>query len=85
MIQFSSPALKLSLSDYMELAELWENCSTCVGFCVSLGQQFFTSGVKEVDDTILPHLSSLAGDNIIPRVLPSYSILYWFSSQVSIT
>ena len=82
MMEFSPPALSLGLTDYMELAETWEGCTTCVGFCVSLGQKFFSSGIKEVDKTILPHLTALAGSDVHPRVLPSYSTLYWFSLQV---
>ena len=67
----------------MELVELQEGSSTCLGYCVSLGQRFFTSGIKEVDTTILPHITAVAGPSVIPRVLPSYSLLYWFAIQVS--
>ena len=82
MIKFSLPALSLSLSDYMVLVELWENCTSCVGFCVSLGDLFFTNGIKEIDEIILPHLTTQAGVDVIPRVLPSYAILHWFTVQV---
>ena len=41
MIEFHSPALSLSLTGYMEMAELWEQCSSCAGFAVSLGERFF--------------------------------------------
>jgi len=82
MVEFSQPALGLGLSEFVDLAEMWEGCNSCVGFCVSLGHKFFSSGIKEVDQTVLPHLSALAGSDVIPRVLPSYSILYWFSLQV---
>lgn len=82
MIEFSSPPLSLSLTEYMELAELWDGCCPCAGFCVSLGEKFFTSGVQEVDKEILPKLSAKAAAGVVPRVLPSYSILFWFSHQV---
>lgn len=82
MIEFTLPALSMTLTEYMELTEQWESCSSCVGFCVSLGEEFFSSGVKEVDTEIMPNISSQAGPNVIPRVLPSYSILYWFARQV---
>ena len=54
----------------MELPETWEGFTTCVGFCVSLGHTFFSAGIKEVDKTILPHLTALAGPDVHPRVLP---------------
>ena len=84
MIEFSKPGLSFSLSNYIELAELWENCSSCVGFCVSLGETFFSTGIKEIDDTIRPLFSELAAPEVLPRVIPSYAILYWFSLQVYI-
>ena len=82
MIRYSSPALSSTLAEYMELSDLWESCSPCVGFCVSLGDKFFSTGVQEVDAVIQPHLSSMVGRAVVPRVLPAYSILYWFTLQV---
>ena len=40
MVEFSSPPLSMTLTKYMELAELWEGCSPCAQFCVSLGESF---------------------------------------------
>ena len=57
MIKFSLPALSLSISEYIELVELWENCSTCAGFCVYLGDLFFSNGIKDVDEIIYFHAS----------------------------
>lgn len=85
MIEFSSPPLSLSLTEYMELAELWDGCCPCAGFCVSLGEKFFSSGVQEIDKEVLPKLSAKAAAGVVPRVLPSYSILFWFSHQVCCT
>ena len=45
MIDFYLPATALSLSDYMELVELQDECGSCAGYCVSFGESFFTSGV----------------------------------------
>ncbi len=67
----------------MDIVQLWKNCSSCVGFCVSLGKTFLETGVREIDEVILPHLAALANDLVVPRVLPSYAILYWFSLEVS--
>ena len=61
MIEFQEPPLQ------MDLAEVRKACSSCVGFCIALGAKFFNSGVKDVDDVILP-----------VRVFPGYAILFWF-------
>ncbi len=83
MIKFSQPPLSLTLSQYMEVVQLWKVCAKCVGFCVSLGKKFLSEGVKEVDKNIIPALSKSV-DNISPRVIPSYAILYWFTMQVCV-
>ncbi len=84
MINFCLPPISLSLSKYMEVVRMWDECSSCIGFCVSLGNTFISTGRKEVDDHILPALSEQAESNVSPRVLPSYAILYWFTLQVCI-
>ena len=83
MIEFASPPVSLTLTGYMELAEKWEACSPCAGFCISVGERFFQSGYKEVDSKVLPTLESNS-TGVTPRVLPAYSILYWFSLEVCI-
>ena len=83
MIEFYPPSLSFTLSDYMELTDLWESCSSCVGFCISLGDQLFSSGIEEIDNLIRPTLLAKAGSEVISRVIPSYSILYWYCSRVS--
>ena len=82
MIKFGLPAITLSMSKYMEIVKLWEECSSCIGFCISLGNEFISNGVKEVDSEILPMLTREAGGGVSPRVLPSYAMLYWFTLQV---
>ncbi len=84
MIEFSEPPVQLTLSDYMKLVDLWKTAGSCAGFCIRLGKLFFTEGVLEVDNEILPLLSnSIDNSNTLsPRVLPSYSILYWFAKKV---
>ena len=66
----------------MELAKLFESCSTCAGFCVSLGQKLFSEGIKEIDQEIAPKFSSAVGTSVLSRVTLSYSILYWFCAMV---
>ena len=81
MISFADPPLGMHLSDYMELVQLWTGCSPCVGFCISLGSTFFTEGVKEVDNDIIPELTAHAS-SVLQRVISTYSILYWFATKV---
>ena len=83
MIQFQDPPVGMPISQYMELVKIWKACSSCTGFCIKLGQLFFTEGVKNVDEAILPLFTTSAAKSISPRVLPSYAILYWFSLQVN--
>lgn len=84
MIEFSEPPIQLTLTDYMNLVDLWKSAGSCAGFCISLGHLFFTEGVSQVDDVIQPLLSSsfAHANTLSPRVLPSYSILYWFALKV---
>ena len=83
MIEFTSPPISTTISQYMRLVQLWKACSTCVGFCIGLGDAFFSDGgVNHVDNTILPTIISHAAEGISPRVLPSYAILLWFAQQV---
>ena len=82
MIEFQEPPVQMGLSTFMDLGELWRACSACVGFCIALGAKFFDSGVKDVDDVILPDISSRAADGISPRVFPGYAILFWFAKKV---
>jgi hypothetical protein len=84
MIEFLEPPVRLSLSDYMKLVELWKKAGSCAAFCIRLGHLFFTEGVNEVDNEIQPLLSNIIKDpnTLSPRVLPSYAILYWFALKV---
>lgn len=82
MVKFRTPPVGMLLSEYMELSDLMQTCSSCSGFCISLGRKFFEEGIKEVDTRITPELSAALEDGVSPRVLPSYSILFWFALQV---
>lgn len=83
MIEFALPARSLDLAEYVALGDMWEKCSSCVGFCVALGEKFFISGIEEVDKGILPAMRSIVGDKVTPRAVPYYSILYWFAKEVN--
>ena len=82
MIEFSTPPVATTLGQYRELGKLWEVCSSCAGFCISLGNSFFSEGIEEVDNDILPRMTASASEDISPRVIPSYAILFWFALQV---
>ena len=72
----------MKTSQHMRLVELWDQCSSCVGFCVGLGAKFFSVGYEEIDDVLVPILESKADSSIAPRVFPSYAILVWFADKV---
>ena len=82
MVEFMDPPLQITLAKYMEIVELCKACGSCAGFCVSLGKAFFHEGVEDVDERILPEFAASVAGHVSPRVLPSYSVLYWFANQV---
>ena len=61
---------------------LWQACGSCAGFCISHGNKFFSEGIEEVDNDILPCMAASASEDISPRVIPSYVVLFWFALQV---
>lgn len=73
------------MTQYAELPKLLEASSSAIGSMIGLGKKFVESGIREMDDELLPELRNLIGENIIPRVLPSYSILLWFTMEVHFT
>ena len=82
MIRFQSPQIQVTLTNYMEIVNLQKVAGSCVGFFIGLGEKFFTSGISEVDNDILPTLIEKAGSNVNPRVIPSYAMLLWFTLEV---
>ena len=84
MIRFNLPQLSMSLSEYMEIVRLQTEAGSCVGFCIALGKEFFSTGIGEVDNDLLPMITSKVGENVNPRVVPSYAMLLWFTLKVCI-
>ena len=82
MFELQNPPLRIAILDYMDWVQRWNAYSSCAGFCISLGSAFFSQGIKAVDQEILHELSASSADSISPRVLPFYTILYWFAHQV---
>ena len=83
MTNFKLPQIQMTLSDYMEIVNLQKSAGTCVGFFIALGKEFFSTGLSEVDNDILPTLVEKAGLDVDPRVIPSYAMLLWFTVKVS--
>ena len=70
------------MTQYAELPELLQASSSAIGVMIGLGRKFVESGIREMDGELLPELRNLIGESTIPRVLPSYSILLWFTMEV---
>ena len=68
--------------EYAKLPALIDKSSSAVGFIISLGARFIEQGIVEMDSDLLPELRSLLDGRAIPRVLPSYAIMLWFTLQV---
>jgi len=83
MINFKTPALSVKCCDYMELLKLYKSVSSCIGVCIAMGEEFFRTGIKSVDNDIMP-MFELKAKEVIPRALPSYAILYWFTLKVCV-
>ena len=84
MIPFKLPQLSLSLTQYMEIAKLQGCASSCAGLLIGLGNKFFSSGIAEVDHSIIPIITERAPSGINSRVVPSYAILLWFTLEVNL-
>ena len=71
------------MQSYSELPNLLARATSGVGLLISLGKAFTTRGISEMDTNIVPKLRvSLGGLGVIPRVLPSYALLFWFTLEV---
>ena len=72
------------MKSYSELPILLARATSGVGVLISVGEAFTTRGIDEMDADIVPTLrASLGGLGVIPRVLPSYALLFWFTIQVN--
>ena len=70
LIEFFEPPISMSLSDYMTIADTMAEISSSAGYCVSLGKKFFSEGVLEIDESIVPLLSD-STYGMHPRLVPS--------------
>ena len=69
--------------EYAKLPALIEKSSSAVGFIISLGKRFIEEGIAGMDGDLLPELRRLLDGRAIPRVLPPYAIMLWFTFEVS--
>ena len=54
MIEFSLPQLDPSVTEYTNLPALMENSVKSIGFLISLGKRFVTSGITEINEVLTP-------------------------------
>ncbi len=70
--------------EYRGLPPLLERVSSAVGRVIRLGKVFVEEGIQEMEEVIKPEVVDLLGHKAIPRVIPSYTILMWFTFEVCI-
>ena len=71
------------MTSYAELPALLTGSTSAIGTFISMGEAFISRGIQEIDSDILPTLREHIG-GAIPRVLPSYGLLFWFTIEVCI-
>ena len=76
MVEFLNQPIGMSVSQYIDLVKLRKVCNSCIGFCISLGKLFYSDGIREVDEEILPMFTAMVAKGISLRVLPSYGIYF---------
>lgn len=62
--------------------EIMKQASSGVGTIISLGKAFTEQGIREINQDLIPFVKEALGDAILPRVVPSYAMLLWFTLQV---
>ena len=85
LIEFPPPCLDISMTSYAQLPDLIARSGSAVGSIIGLGKKFFEVGIGEVDSFVLLKVRGLLNSSIVPRVLPSYAVLIWFTLKVSNT
>lgn len=71
MIEFTLPQLSMSsVTEYSQFPELMSAATSAIGFTISLGQKFVTSGISDIDTVIFPKLRALLPEGVWPRVVP---------------
>ena len=73
------------MAEYVQFTGLVKKSSSAIGKMIGLGKKFIETGISELDSYILPKLRSMLSTygSIVPRVLPSYAVLMWFTLEVN--
>lgn len=82
LIEFHAPCIDISMRNYSQLPTLLARATVAIGLFISLGVEFSNRGIDEMDEEIIPKLRCVLERAIIPRVLPSYALLFWFTLEV---
>ena len=51
-------------------------------YLIGLGKEFMETGMREMDENIIPHLQMIFPDEAFHRIIPQYAALKWFSNKV---
>ncbi len=83
LINFSLPEIGAGVSsrDWKELMCCWEKTSSVVGHIIALENVLVDEGFVEIESKFIPRVEkALIG--ALPRVVPGYALLLWFTSKV---
>ena len=83
LLDFHGKPAQNTVLGFARLHQLMPEASGAVGKVIALGDRFFTDGMGELDDVILPQLRSQLPAAALPRVVPAYGTLMWFTKEVS--
>lgn len=84
LIEFCPPSIEIAFGNYAKLPGLLEKATSGIGIFISIAEQFSSRGISEVEQ-IVTTLRSALGIKIIPRIVQSYALVFWFTFEVSIT
>ena len=84
LVEFKYPHIQCDIEHYAMTTEIMKQASSGVGAIISLGKAFTERGIKEINQELIPVVKKALGDDILPRVVPSYAMLLWFTLQVGI-
>ena len=83
LIEFLQPHLDVSIEDYAELPAIMEKASSAVGLLVQCGKNFLENGIHVIQNDYVPIVKEALGGHALPRVVPSYAMLLWFTTEAS--
>ena len=84
LLNFHGKPAQNSVLGFARLHQLMPEASGAIGDVIALGHRFFAEGIAELDEVILPQLRCQLPAAVLPRVIPAYGTLLWFTKEVSI-